>query len=165
MRPGQFLAMLAVPALAGCPGGAACEQDWDCSSGLVCANTHDCVSASEVRRVEVRWTLYGQVPTAASCAPIDRMELTVRDSQTDDTATYSPVPCSIGRFVFNKLPLNFDSAAMSAFVGGSFAEAEQSAITGDGTASFDFDTGSIVTDAMPAVDATPPDALPIDAGP
>ncbi len=150
MRPGHFLAMLpAVLALAGCPGGAACEQDWDCSGGLVCANTHACVSASEVRRVEVRWTLYGQVPTAASCAPIERMELTVRDSQTDDTATYSPVPCSIGRFVFNKLPFHFDAAAMSAFTGGVFAESDQGVIAADGTVTLDFSQGSVVDAGMP----------------
>lgn len=153
MRLGHFLAF--VPFLAACPGGSECAQDWDCSGGEVCANTHECLSAGEVRRVDIRWTLYGATPSAAACAAIDRMELTVRDSFTDDTATYSPVPCATGRFVFDKLPSHYDSAAMSAFVGGSFAEAEQGAIAGDGTVSFDFSQGTVVDAGVPWVDAMP----------
>jgi len=160
MRPGQFLAIVAATLLGGCPGDTGCEQDFDCGGGQVCANTHECLGAGDVRRVDVRWTLYGQAPTTDSCTPIDRMELTVRDSATDQTATYSPVPCATGRFLFDKLPTHFDGVAMSAFVGGSFAEADQGAIGSDGIVTLDFSQGVVVDGGMPF--APPPR---IDAGP
>jgi len=160
MRAGQFLSFVAAVALAGCPAGDECERDWDCGGGDVCANTHECVSASEVRRVEINWTLFGSPASPGNCTGVDRMELTVRNAATDDNATYSPVPCSVGRFVFDKLPLRFDSAAMSAFVLGTFAEAQQAAIPASGNLTLDFAVGSTV-DAGVAPDAAPI----IDAGP
>jgi hypothetical protein len=148
MRLGHFLAL--VPLLAGCPGGGGeCEQDYDCSGGELCANTHECLGAGELRRVDVHWTLYGQTPTTASCASIDRMELTVRDSITDASATWSPVPCDTGTFLFLALPTHYDSVAMSAFVGGSFAEADQATISDDGNAYLDFSQGTVVDAGMP----------------
>ena len=93
MRPGHFLA-IGLTLLAGCPSSSECERDFDCSGGQVCANTHECLSSSEVRGVEIRWTLYGQQASDATCGAIDHMELTVFNSAADQSATYSPVESS-----------------------------------------------------------------------
>jgi hypothetical protein len=160
MRPGQFLTFAALAlGAAGCPGGGDCEQDWDCTGGEVCASTRECVSAGDVRRVEVNWTLYGAPASSGNCVGVERMELTVRNAATDENATYAPVPCSVGRFVFDQLPYRFDAVAMSAFVGGLLAEAEQASIPGSGVVSLDFSVGSTVDAGVP-VDAPPPDAGP-----
>ncbi len=157
MRPGHFLAIAALAALPGCPSSSECEQDFDCTGGQVCANTHECLSSTDVRRVEIRWTLYGQQASDSTCGSIDHMELTVFNSAADQSATYSPVPCEPGQFVFLKLPTGYDNAALSAYVGGTFAEAEQGFFDGGGVVAFDFSQGSILVDAgVPDVDAAPP---------
>lgn len=136
MRPGQFLAIAAV--LGACTPSDTCEDSLDCAGGEVCASTHECLASESVQRVEVRWTLSGQPPSTETCAAIERMELTVYDRDTDASATYSPVPCATGVFVFLALPLRFDSVAMSAFVDGAFAEAQQGAIGESGLVQLDF---------------------------
>lgn len=154
--------LLTLPALlAGCPVGSQCTTDFDCSAGTVCANTHDCVSPELVHRVAIRWTILGNPADATTCAPIPNLDLAVFDSETDDQASYAPVPCATGQFVFDKLPIQFDRVLLRVVNGGETVEATIPGGAGATEVTLDFTSGD-----PPAVDAAPvPDATPdVDAG-
>jgi hypothetical protein len=86
----------------GCPGDKACEVDTDCG-GEVCARSHECLPASQVRRVQVRWTIRGAAATAATCEMVD--PLTIQFVATrEDLLKYEPLACSAGLFTIDKMP-------------------------------------------------------------
>ena len=86
----------------GCPGDKACEVDADCGSE-VCARSHECLPPSQVRRVQVRWTIQGAAATAATCEPVD--PLTIQFLATPkDSLKYEPLACSAGLFTIDKMP-------------------------------------------------------------
>ena len=154
-----LFALLVLP-LAGCPTGSECTTDFDCSGGTVCANTHDCLSPELVRRVAIRWTVRGNPADETTCAPIPNLDLAVFDTETDDQASYAPVPCAPGQFVFDKLPTQFDRVMLRVVNG---AETLMADIPSGAPADvlLDFTSGD-----LPAPDAAPlPDANEIvDAG-
>lgn len=102
-------ASLALALLAGCTmaGAAVCDVDDDCPSGLLCANTHECLGASQVRRLTVAWTVGGLPAAAASCEPVGPLTLRIDTADRADEVEYAPVPCAVGQFTFDKLPVDF----------------------------------------------------------
>src|SRR5688500_13416791 len=95
------LGMAVLAGLAGClQRRAECVIDGDCDGGDVCANTHVCVTAAQVHRVVVRWTVAGNPASAATCAPIPELSLSVLDDDSSDRSDYAPVPCATGMFTF-----------------------------------------------------------------
>jgi hypothetical protein len=86
----------------GCPGDKACEVDADCG-GEVCARSHECLPASQVRRVQVRWTIRGAEASAATCEAVE--PLTIQFVATrEDALKYEPLACSAGLFTIDKMP-------------------------------------------------------------
>jgi len=86
----------------GCPGDKACEVDADCGSEI-CARSQECLPPSQVRRVQVRWTIRGAAATAATCEPVD--PLTIQFMATpEDSLKYEPLACSAGLFTIDKMP-------------------------------------------------------------
>jgi hypothetical protein len=155
-----LLVVLVLP-LAGCPTGNQCTTDFDCSVGTVCANTHDCLSPELVRRVAIRWTVRDNPADEVTCGPIPNLDLAVFDRETDDQASYAPVPCAPGQFVFDKLPTQFDEVMLRVVNGAETLMAEIPGGAGPAEVFLNFTSGD-----LPAVDAAPvPDATPIlDAG-
>jgi hypothetical protein len=105
-----------VCALAGCfpAGDYECDLDPECSGGEVCARTHECVPASDVRAVTIRWTVDGQVATRAVCAAVGLFDLEIQFSASGtDTLGFSPVPCDGGIYFIDKLPLRFNTASLT----------------------------------------------------
>jgi hypothetical protein len=161
----RALFALAVLPLASCFGGGyECTTDFDCGAGSVCANTHDCLSPGSVQRVAVHWTVRGNRADDVTCAPIASLDLAVFDDESDDQASYAPVPCTSGQFVFDKLPSNFDRVLLRVIDGGETVEGRIP--PGGGDVYLDLTTGALPDiDAGPVVDASPPDAAPLaDAG-
>jgi hypothetical protein len=100
--PGLGLAALLLVGGAGCPGDKACEVDADCG-GDVCARSHECLPASQVRRVQVRWTIRGAAASVATCEAVE--PLTIQFLATrEDSLKYEPLACSAGLFTIDKMP-------------------------------------------------------------
>lgn len=109
LRLGALLAASALALLAGCPrggSGSECLDDRDCSSGDVCARDELCWPAAEVRAVRVTWTVGGAAATAAACQRHPDLYIRFNGGVADDLG-FSPVPCEIGQFSIDKLPLPF----------------------------------------------------------
>ena len=106
---------LAAAALGGCfpEGNYECDLDPDCSGGEVCARTHECVLASEVRAVTIRWTVDGQTDTRAACVAVGMSDLEITFQSGTETVRYAPVPCDGGLYFMDKLPLRFNFASLT----------------------------------------------------
>lgn len=91
-----------VAVLSACPAPDKCEHDSECGDA-VCARTGECLAASRVREVQVRWTINGQPASTQTCAPVEPVGLQFQAS-ADDALRYEPISCSAGLFTIDKLP-------------------------------------------------------------
>lgn len=95
--------------------GGDCMVDADCGSGQ-CTRTGECVARGTALAVRVVWTLDGAAPTSESCLAneIAEMSLTFIDRETQDGPTYQPIPCQLGRILYDVMPPRFDYVSLSA---------------------------------------------------
>lgn len=82
--------------------------DTDCGSEL-CARSHECAAPSELRKVQVIWTIAGHVPDTEVCANATSEDFTVRfdtdpEPETRVSVSFGPVACELGRFTVDALP-------------------------------------------------------------
>lgn len=110
----RALVIAAVLALAaGCPTGDSngtggeCNYDVECDEGDVCARDQTCASAASVREVTTRWTVGGQPASEATCAAHPALAIEFVGPAVDDQLGFAPVPCALGQFVIDKLPVRF----------------------------------------------------------
>lgn len=98
------LMALVLGGVTGCPGDKACELDSECDgNGEVCARTHECLQESQVRRVQVRWTVRGEAASAATCTPIEPLGIQFL-STPKDVLKFEPLVCTAGLFTIDKMP-------------------------------------------------------------
>ena len=109
----RLVLIAAIALLAGCPveGEGDCEVNEDCSGGLVCARDHACVDASQVRAIQVTWTINGAAASAASCEDHD-LYIEFSNGDRADSLGFSPVPCFAGQFSVDRLPRRFDQVEL-----------------------------------------------------
>lgn len=95
--------------LAGCPNGTGgeCEIDSDCGSGDVCARDHMCTDLSSVRSVTATWTIRGAEATTVTCGANPDLYIQFIGDSFSDTLGFAPVPCKLGQFSVDKLPIRF----------------------------------------------------------
>ncbi len=98
-----------------------CHADRECGSGLVCARDGECLPASLVRAVHVRWTVRGAAPTAESCAAYAHMAVSFAAADAYDSVGFAPVPCPAGVFTVDKLPRRFRDASIRTEAGSDVA--------------------------------------------
>jgi hypothetical protein len=122
-------AVVLVGTLAACSDGygnnsssVMCATDADCG-GQVCARTHECLDASQVRRVMTRWTLGGLPASAAQCTTdgIDHLEIQYTDDATGESDRFSPVPCGQGQFLVDIWPNRFNNILLEGFTPGHYS--------------------------------------------
>lgn len=132
MRSVAPLALL--PLLSGCPSpvDGECMQDPDCDAGEVCGRDGACTSPSSVRPVTITWTVNGAAASMASCAAHPDLYVSYLGNRVGDTLGFAPVPCPIGQFHIDKLPLRFNAVEL----GVEGRDAATKAITG-ATVAFD----------------------------
>lgn len=108
--------------VAGCPRSdpGPCTTDADCGD-FVCARDGECLSAAEVRRVQIVWTVHGMPASATTCAAIPDLYLQL-DSPSDSFG-FEPVPCMAGQFTIDKLPRRYYGAELG--VTGKFNDVAQ----------------------------------------
>lgn len=104
-----ILAATLLASLAGCPTstGAECELDKDCGGGDVCARDHMCTAASSVRAVMATWTIRGAEASTTTCGTQQDLYITFIGDDFNDTLGFAPVPCKLGQFGVDKLPIRF----------------------------------------------------------
>lgn len=107
---------LATCVLAGCPTDGTCELDADCASDTVCARDHVCTPPNQVRSVRVTWTINGSVASEAACRG-EPLAISFRGVRRDDSLGFQPVPCEIGQFSVDKLPIRFTSVELEQQLG------------------------------------------------
>ncbi|HET7501490.1 MAG TPA: hypothetical protein VFK02_10820 [Kofleriaceae bacterium] len=94
--------------------GAECRSDSECDDGDLCARNNVCVVASQVRAVEVSWTVNGQPASRTACAASPdlaslEVDFEAPDPDVNPHLGFSPVPCEEGQFHVDKLPEWFES--------------------------------------------------------
>lgn len=132
---------LAALGLSGCLSGSSreCQADADCAGGDVCARTGECVAAGDAIEVVVEWTVGGAAPSAASCAPAAALEVIFYAGEEEATS-YAPVPCTLGRTTYDKMPPRLDRVELLAHDdGGAVIASDSGAIDGTTTVSLDLD--------------------------
>jgi hypothetical protein len=135
-------ALLAALLMTGCyRGDAPCVSDDECD-GEVCARDGECLPAADVRRVQVRWTVRGEVPDATSCAGIAELELQLRSDDGGPGHRYTQVPCPLALFTIDKIGRRYRTVTLLGTGGaGSRIASGESAIVddaaGDGAAQID----------------------------
>jgi hypothetical protein len=108
-----------------------CVADADCD-GEVCARDGVCLDADEVHRVQIRWTVRGLAPDAASCAGIAELGLQLDDSAGGPGHQYAQVPCPLGLFTLDKIGRRYDGVTLTGLdAGGSRVVGGTAAITDD----------------------------------
>jgi hypothetical protein len=97
--------------LAGCPlsngGDGECKRDEDCGGGEVCARDSSCALPTDVRQVDVTWTIRGAAASAMTCGSFPDLYISFIGNDSGDTLGFSPVPCRNGQFIIDKLPTRF----------------------------------------------------------
>ena len=91
-----------------------CSVDADCGQGQ-CTRNGECVTAGALLSARISWTLYGQPPNEASCAPVEQLAVTFIDVDTDDNVTFSPVTCTLGQIFFDRMAARHDEIKLTAF--------------------------------------------------
>ena len=132
---------LVVLAASGCftGGSAECAGDGDCAGDDECARTGECVAAGEAIEVVVEWTIAGAAPTADSCAPAGDLEVVFYEGDTEATS-YAPIPCTLGRTTYDKMPPRLDRVELFAHdERGGVLDSDSSAIDGTTTVAMDLD--------------------------
>lgn len=99
-------------ALAACGPGDECRDNGEgaCGGDLVCARNAECLPTDEVRVVRVTWTIRGQPASEATCAASPTFYLLFYGADPGDTFGFSPVPCELGLFTIDRMPLRFVGA-------------------------------------------------------
>ena len=97
--------------LTGCPlsngNGGDCKRDEDCGGGEVCARDSSCALPSDVRQVDVTWTIRGAAASVMTCGTHPDLYLSFIGNDSSDTLGFTPVPCRNGQFIIDKLPTRF----------------------------------------------------------
>jgi hypothetical protein len=118
VRPVLGALALAVVASAGCFPTSTydCDQDFECSGGEVCARTHECLTPSQVRALNVTWTVTGVDDVATACPTAGLESLTISYTSPDaPTLTFAPVMCTLGLYRIDKLPVWFERVELSGY--------------------------------------------------
>lgn len=112
MRCAAAILVLALPACFP-EGNYQCDVDDDCSGGEVCARTHECLAATEVRSVKIDWTIDGQTDVATGCAALGLSDMTIQFTGDQTEISFAPVPCAGASYFIDKLPLRFDAVSLA----------------------------------------------------
>ena len=130
-----FLAIAVLGSLAGCPNptGGECEIDNDCGGADVCARDHMCTAASAVRAVSATWTIRGAAANTTTCGTHTDLFISFIGSDFGDKLGFAPVPCKLGQFSVDKLPIRFKQVELGVEGGTSDVRALNAA----GTAALD----------------------------
>jgi hypothetical protein len=101
------------------PSGGACTVDGDCPDGQECTRVEECVESGTSLRVVLSWTVAGVAPTPEApepCAPFSELEVRFHDPNVDDEdVSFRPVPCDLGRTVYDKMPPRLTSVEVIAY--------------------------------------------------
>ncbi len=80
--------------------------------GDVCARDLTCAPAASVREVITRWTVGGQPASVTTCTALPDLAIEFAGPGVDDAIGFAPVPCALGQFVIDKLPVRFGEVGL-----------------------------------------------------
>lgn len=91
--------------------GGECTNDQQCGDD-VCARSGECLAPSNVRQVQIRWTMNGEAADSATCAAHPNLFLQFIGPDYGDTLHYAPVVCSQGSFFVDRLPRRYQQVEL-----------------------------------------------------
>lgn len=106
-----------------------CTRDDSCRNGEVCARSGGCYPASQIRSIQVTWTLDGMPASAETCGASQDLEIDFH-GRDGGSLGFAPVPCVAGKFSIDKLPVSFTSVRLGSNRS-HWATGELDAITGE----------------------------------
>jgi hypothetical protein len=112
-----------------------CTSDDACRDGQVCARSGGCYPASQIRSIQVTWTLDGQPASAETCSGSQDLEIDFHGSDGGSLG-FAPVPCVAGKFSIDKLPVSFTSVRLGRR--GHWASGELDQVTGEAALDLSF---------------------------
>lgn len=134
------LALAVSLAAGGCFSGGdeveLCQTDADCDGE--CSRINECVEAGSAIRVELSWTVAGAAPSEENCAPFEALEVFFYDGE-DEASSYAPIPCTLARSTYDKMPPRLDRIDLAAYGSGGVIVDSQNALlepTGTTTVTF-----------------------------
>ncbi|MCG8423869.1 MAG: hypothetical protein MJE77_38725 [Proteobacteria bacterium] len=115
MRAIILLAIVLVVTSACLPRDPDCSVDSECATGRECTRNGECVLAGTLISVRITWTVHGQPPDEALCAPVGEFAVKFVDTDTRENLVYRPVPCTLGLINFDRMPPRFDKVELIAY--------------------------------------------------
>jgi hypothetical protein len=112
-----------------------CSSDAVCRGGEVCARSGGCYPPSQIRSIQVTWTLDGQAASAETCGASQDLEIDFHGSDGGSLG-FAPVPCVAGKFSIDKLPVSFTSVRLG--TRGHWASGELDHVTGEAALDLSF---------------------------
>jgi len=107
---------LACCALVGCipiTDNDVCGDDDDCGDDQVCTDVRECSAQDAATPWRVNWTVNGVAANSAgACELVDNIVLTISSSQ--EQLTYTPIACTTGSFGFRLIPVEYNTARVTA---------------------------------------------------
>jgi hypothetical protein len=110
----RFVVSALMACLAACSltsTGGECVRDDQCGDDM-CARSGECLGASSLRQVTVKWTVDGESASAASCAAHPDLYIQFEGPDYGDILRYAPVPCIQGSFFVDKLPKRYQQVEL-----------------------------------------------------
>jgi hypothetical protein len=93
----------------------ACHADADCTDGTVCGALQQCDTPQDLHTATVRWTIDGNLPTAAFCARAIGFLVGFTDAHGDGFSVDST--CTDGMVSTARIPRSYASADVSVYGG------------------------------------------------
>jgi len=108
-----------------------CRADVDCN-GATCPRVGECATDTYALRIE--WTVHGlTTDQAGACDGVAELEVAIEDPSTGAEHAVRPVPCSVGSFFYDKLPLGYTDVTLAAYgAGDSFLDSARGSALGSG---------------------------------
>jgi hypothetical protein len=122
------------------PGNAprGCVSDEACPTGEVCARAGGCMAADLVRAGRVNWTLSGRPADRTTCGAAPELRIKFAPGADQLGLNYAPVPCTLGRFTVDKLPITYTEVKLGLSHGGDEQSGTLDAVTGELTIDLPF---------------------------
>jgi hypothetical protein len=120
------------------PSQGSCRGGRGCDAPEVCARNSECLPADQVRAVHVMWTVSGRPASPTSCSAAPDLQIMLNSFDGPGGVSWAPVPCEIGKFSIDRLPISFDRVWLGRESGAGRQQGTLDPATGEATLDLPF---------------------------